>query len=159
MANYIMDLRKIVGHRTLIQCAGSVIIVDDKGRILLGQRTDNHLWGYAGGSVEIDEKVEDTAKRELFEETGLYADSMEFFMVNSGPEVHYVYPNGDEVSNIEIIYICRDYHGTLKRQEEEISDLRFFDVEDVTLDMISPPIRPVIDKFLKEAKNDRKNKG
>lgn len=159
MANYIMDLRKIVGHRTLIQCAGSVIIVDDKGRILLGQRTDNHLWGYAGGSVEIDEKVEDTARRELFEETGLYADSMEFFMVNSGPEVHYVYPNGDEVSNIEIIYICRDYHGTLKRQEEEISDLRFFDVEDVTLDMISPPIRPVIDKFLKEAKNDRKNKG
>lgn len=159
MANYIMDLRKIVGHRTLIQCAGSVIIVDDKGRILLGQRTDNHLWGYAGGSVEIDEKVEDTAKRELFEETGLYADSMEFFMVNSGPEVHYVYPNGDEVSNIEIIYICRNYHGTLKRQEEEISDLRFFDVEDVTLDMISPPIRPVIDKFLKEAKNDRKNKG
>ncbi len=157
MANYIMDLRKIVGHRTLIQCAGSVIIVDEKGRILLGQRTDNHLWGYAGGSVEIDEKVEDTARRELFEETGLYADSMEFFMVNSGPEVHYVYPNGDEVSNIEIIYICRDYHGTLKRQEEEISDLRFFDVEDVTLDMISPPIRPVIDKFLKEAKNDRNN--
>lgn len=46
-------------------------------------------------------------------------------MVNSGPEVHYVYPNGDEVSNIEIIYVCRKYHGELKRQEEEIEELKF----------------------------------
>ena len=54
----------------------------------------------------IDEKVEDCAKRELQEEMGLIADELEFFMVNSGKEVHYIYPNGDEVSNIEIIYLC-----------------------------------------------------
>lgn len=29
-------------------------------------------------------------------------------MINSGPEVHYVYPNGDEVSNVEIIYLCKN---------------------------------------------------
>ncbi len=27
MSNYIMDLRKIVGHRTLIQCAASIICI------------------------------------------------------------------------------------------------------------------------------------
>ena len=27
MSGYIMDLRKVVGHRTLMQCAASVIIV------------------------------------------------------------------------------------------------------------------------------------
>ena len=111
MSGYISDMRKLVGHRTLIQCAASVICVDGNGRLLLGKRTDNHLWGYAGGSLEIDEKVEDCAKRELFEETGIIADELEFFYISSGKETHYVYPNGDEVSNVEIIYICRSFHG------------------------------------------------
>ena len=70
MGGYIQDLRKIVGHRTLIQCAASIICINKQGHILLGKRTDNHQWGYAGGSVEIDEKVEDAARREFFEETG-----------------------------------------------------------------------------------------
>lgn len=148
MSGYIMDLRKLVGHRTLIQAAGSVIVVNEKGELLLGRRTDNHLWGYAGGSVEIDERVEDCAARELFEEMGVEAEELEFFMVNSGPEVHYVYPNGDEVSNVEIIYICRKYHGELRAQPEEIEELRFFAPEEIGMDMISPPIRAAVQKYL-----------
>lgn len=150
MSNYIMDLRKIVGHRTLIQCAASIICINKNGEILLGKRTDNHKWGYAGGSVEIDEKVEDAARREFFEETGLIADEIEFFFINSGPEVHYIYPNGDEVSNIEIVYLCRKYHGTLKRQESEMDELRFFRADEIDLEMISPPIRPVISYLLEK---------
>ena len=148
MSGYIMDLRKLVGHRTLIQAAGSVIVVNEKGELLLGRRTDNHLWGYAGGSVEIDERVEDCAARELFEEMGVEAEELEFFMVNSGPEVHYVYPNGDEVSNVEIIYICRKYHGELRAQPEEIEELRFFAPEEIGMDMISPPMRAAVQKYL-----------
>lgn len=148
MSNYIMDLRKIVGHQTLMQTAASIIIINEKGQILLGKRTDNHMWAYAGGSVEIDEKVEDCAKRELLEEMGLVAEEMELFMISSGPEIHYIYPNGDEVSNIEIIYLCRKYHGELRAQKEEMSELRFWDVEDIDLEMISPPIRPVLKKLL-----------
>lgn len=147
---YIMDLRKVVGHRTLIQCAASIIIENEQGQILLGKRTDNHMWGYSGGSIEIDEKVEDCAKRELYEEMGLVADELEFFMINSGPEVHYVYPNGDEVSNIEIIYICRKYHGEIKKQDEELDELRFFDIDE--LPIISPPIRPVFEAYVRMRK-------
>ena len=144
---YIMDLREHVGHAPLLQCAGSIIIENEKGEILLGRRTDNHLWGYAGGSVELGESVEECARRELFEETGLTAGKMELFMVNSGPETHYIYPNGDEVYNVEIIYLCRDYTGEPKRQEEEIDELRFFAPEEISLEMISPPIRPVFRRF------------
>ena len=155
MGDYILDLRKIVEHRTLLQCAASVICADPEGRILLGLRTDNHQWGYAGGAVEIDEKVEDAAKRELFEETGLTADELEFFCVNSGPEAHYIYPNGDEVSNIEIVYLCRQYHGTLKPQLSEISELRFFAADEIDLGMISPPIRHVMRNYLETVRAGR----
>ena len=71
MSGYIMDLRKIVGHRPLLQVGASVIVEDEKGRVLLQKRTDNHCWGYPGGSTELDERVEDAAARELREETGL----------------------------------------------------------------------------------------
>jgi len=122
--------------------------VNEEGQILLGRRTDNHKLSYAGGSVEIDEVVEDCAKRELYEEMGLVAEELEFFMVNSGPQVHYIYPNGDEVSNIEIIYVCHKYHGTLAPQPEEMSELAFWNVEEIDLEEISPPIRPVVKKFI-----------
>lgn len=155
MSNYIMDLRKVVGHAPLLQCAGSVIIENEKGEILLGKRTDNHKWGYAGGSIELNETVEECAKRELFEEMGLIADELEFFMVNSGPEVHYIYPNGDEVYNVEIIYLCRKYHGTLKRQEEEVEELCFFALADIPAE-ISDPIAPVVRKYIEMRKTQEK---
>ncbi len=154
MTGYIQNMRKYVGHETIIQCAASVIIVDKKGRILLGKRSDNHMWGYAGGAVEIDERVEECAMRELMEEMGLTAEELEFFYINSGPETHYIYPNGDEVSNVEIIYICRKWSGTPKSQDGELTELRFFEPCEVELRNISPPIRPVIKKFLEEVKKE-----
>lgn len=147
---YIMDLRRFVGHGPLLQCAGSVIIENERGEILLGRRTDNHLWGYAGGAMELGESIEDCARRELWEEMGLIADEMEFLTVNSGPEAHYVYPNGDEVYNVEIVYVCRKYHGQLRRQEEEMEALAFFPID--ALPEISPPIRPVLRKYLEQRK-------
>ena len=152
MTGYIAEMRKIVGHKTIIQCAASIICVDKDGRILLGKRSDNKKWGYSGGAVEIDEYVEDCAKRELFEEMGLVAEELEFFFVNSGPEAHYIYPNGDEVSNFEVIYLCRKWHGEPKSLDGEMLDLRFFACDEIDLSEISPPIRRVIEKYITDCK-------
>lgn len=148
MTGYMSEIRKFVGHRTVIQCAASIICVDDNGRILLGLRSDNHKWGYSGGSVEIDEYVEECAKRELKEEMGLVADELEFFCVNSGPEAHYIYPNGDEVSNFEIVYICRNWHGTPDAEDGEMKKLKFFSCDEIDIEMISPPTRKVVEKYI-----------
>ena len=152
MTGYIQEMRKLVGHRTIIQCAASVICVDASGRALLGRRSDNRLWGYSGGSAEIDERAEDCARRELQEEMGLTADELEFFFLNSGPETHYIYPNGDEVSNFEIVYLCRRWHGEPMARDGEMEELRFFSPDEIDLMMISPPIRPVMSAFIRRAK-------
>ena len=148
MTGYIAEMRKLVGHRTIMQCAASIMCVDGQGRLLLGRRTDNHLWGYSGGSMEIDEKAEDCARRELQEEMGLIADEIEFFCVNSGPETHYIYPNGDEVSNFEIVFICRKWSGDPRSTDGEMEELRFFSCDEIDLSEISPPIRPVVKAYI-----------
>lgn len=146
-----MEMRKAVGHRPILQVGASVIVEDPQGRILLEKRTDNHCWGYPGGSVELDEVVEDAARRELLEETGLCAGKLELFGIYSGPGTHYVYPNGDEVSNVDIVYLCRDYSGTLSRQAEEVDELRFFLLQEVP-DRLSPPIRCVVLDWIEKQK-------
>ncbi len=155
MSNYIMDLRKLVGHRPLLQVGASVIVENKKEQILLQKRTDNHCWGYAGGSVELDEVVEEAAKRELYEETGLIAESMELFGIFSGKDTHYIYPNGDEVSNVDIVYICKQYSGELRCQIEEVEELCFFSADDLP-NNISPPIRKVVEEW-KKRKSDNRN--
>lgn len=111
MSDYIMDLRKIVGHRPLLQVGASVIVEDEKGRILLQKRSDNHCWGYAGGSVELDETVE------------------------------------DEVSNIDIVYICRNHTGTLRKQENEVEELKFFALNEIPK-KISPSIQKPLNQWI-----------
>ena len=152
MSDYILDLRKTVGHRPLLQVGASVIVEDEAGRILLQRRSDNHRWGYAGGSVELDERVEDAARRELFEETGLTAHSMTLFGVFSGPELHYRYPNGDEVSNVDIVYLCKSYSGTLAPQRDEVDELRFFPAEALPED-IMPPNIPILAEWLRRKRS------
>ena len=126
MSDYIMDMRKRVGHDPLMQCGASVIVVNEKGELLLQKRTDNGKWAYAGGSVELYERVEEAAARELQEETGLIADELTLLGVFSGPEMAYVYPNGDQVSNVDVVFICRKYHGELLCEKGEVEQLAFF---------------------------------
>jgi 8-oxo-dGTP diphosphatase len=51
----------------------AVIVVKDK-KVLLGRRINSHgsgTWQFPGGHLEFKESIEDCARREVFEETGL----------------------------------------------------------------------------------------
>jgi mutator protein MutT len=151
MNEYIKSLRKFVGHAPIIVCGASVILVNSNGEILLQKRRDNGCWGVHGGAVELGEETEEAAKRELLEETGLTANSLELFGVFSGKDMHYVYPNGDEVYIIDIVYICRDYSGVLKAEQSEVSELRFFAVDNLP-ENISPPQRKPLMRYVERKK-------
>ncbi|HCQ90626.1 MAG TPA: DNA mismatch repair protein MutT, partial [Clostridium sp.] len=94
--NYVEELRSIVGHRPLILVGAVVIIIDNRNRILLQKRktTSYGMWGIPGGLMELGESTEDTARREVLEETGLTVGKVKLIDVFSGPESLVKVPNG-----------------------------------------------------------------
>jgi len=149
--SYIMDLRKVVGSRPLIMVGANVILLDSNNRILLQLRTDNHSWGLPGGSMELGENLEDVAKRELKEETGLITNNLSLFNIFSGEEFYYKYPHGDEVYNVVATFICTDYEGTLQKDTVEVKDLKYFPLNELPSN-ISPPDVPIIRLFIETFK-------
>ena len=96
MADYVRELRKLIGSRPIMLCGAGVIVINSRGEILLQHRIDNSLWGFPGGAVELGETVEQTAAREVFEETGIEVEKLKLLGVYSGQDTYYKYPNGDK---------------------------------------------------------------
>ena len=147
MPEWLKNLRKLVGNMPIVLCGATIIAENSKGEILLQQRSDNGCWGLPGGCVDFGEVVEDAARRELLEETGIAAGLIELFGVFSGKEMHYVYPNGDEVSVVDIVYICRDFTGEARADLTESLNAKFFSVDSLPQN-ISPPNVPVLKKYI-----------
>jgi len=145
---YIMDLRKYVGKRPILMPAAGAAIINENNEILLQRRTDNKCWGIPGGSMELGETFEETATREVKEETGLSVNRLELFNIFSGEDLHYIYPNGDEVYITTAVFLCTDYSGDLKRDEEETLELKFFKLNDLPVEReLNPPDRIIISKL------------
>ncbi len=145
--DYILELRQFIGHRPILMVGAAILVVDAQNRLLLMKRSDSGLWGPPGGSTEPGERVEEAAKRETAEETGLEIGEMSLFGVFSGPELYYKYPNGDEVYNVTIVYLSRDFNGEVNLDGEH-TEYRWFALDDIPAPKhISPPIVPVIEQF------------
>ncbi len=143
---YLLELRKLVGLRPLLMVGAAALIVDEQDRLLLRKRSDSGCWGLPGGAVELGEAVETAARRDVREETGLELGELALFGVFSGPELFYRYPNGDEVYNVTIVTLTRDWRGEVRLNGEH-TDWRWFDPEDIP-ENNSPPIQPVIEQFV-----------
>ena len=142
MSDYIKYIREKVGN-DLILLVGCSIFVYRDGKVLLQRRRDNGCWGSHGGYMELGETTEEAARRELLEETGLTAGKLELLGVFSGPDMMHTYPNGDKVNIVDISYICTDFSGELLVQTEELTELRWFDIDDIPGDISPPDKRPV----------------
>lgn len=141
--NYLADLRALVGSRPLFMVGAGVLLLDEQNRVLLQHRTDSHDWSTPGGACELGESLEQTARRELLEETGLEVGELRLFTVLSGSEYYYRYPNGDEVYNVSAMYLGRYAGETLRLDPEETKDVQFF-----ALDRLPPLMGPVNQKAL-----------
>ncbi|MBS1953830.1 MAG: NUDIX hydrolase [Cyanobacteria bacterium SZAS-4] len=146
MNGYISELRKTVGNRPLIVTGACVFIENADGHILLQGRTDNGTWGLPGGSLELDESLEDCARREVLEETGLALLSLEFFAAFSGRDHVYTCPNGDVVHNVSIAFRSKDYIGKLEPDGKEGTKLKFFALDSLPAEL-NPNDKPMLERY------------
>ena len=117
---YIQYLRQYVGHNPILTAGTGLLVFNEKNEVLMELRTDFNSWGFPGGSMELGESFEETAKRELEEETGLIIDDMKLLEVLSGKDTYREYPNGDKLYDITAVFEVCKYHGTLKIGESRV---------------------------------------
>lgn len=102
-----MALDDRISHIPFIQTGSSIIVRNEKGEILLQQRSDNGRWGLPGGCQDLGENLRTTAVRELFEETGIKVNEEDLVLIDtlSGEARKRSYPNGDIVYNNSSLYL------------------------------------------------------
>lgn len=127
---YYKEIRKYVGHKPLILPGAVVCIINEKNDILLQQRP-NGTWGLPGGLMDLGESMEETARREVKEETGLNIGELILLGVFSGEEFFVRIENGDEFYALTVVYMTRDYDGTITIDEKESMDMNFFSLKNL----------------------------
>ncbi len=123
--DYIKTIRSIVGHEPIRSVSTGIIIENELGEILLQKRSDNGLYGIPGGSLELDEKIIDGLKEEVFEETGIRVNNPRLIGIYSGNEQAFCYPNGDITFYVSFVFYERIPTPKLSLNEESLV-LEFF---------------------------------
>lgn len=129
--SYIGNLRKFVGHQPLINIGATVIVMNENNEVLLNLRSDTNTWGIIGGGMELGESLEQTAARELYEETNLTAECFELLDLLSGENLYFKYPNGDETYTVIALYRAVNVSGELKINDGESCKLRYFPLDEL----------------------------
>lgn len=158
--SYIKDLRKYVGHEPILTAGVGLFVFNNQNKVLMQLRTDYNQWGFPGGAMDLGESFEETAIRELKEETNLNIKEMKMLKVLSGKDTYREYPNGDKLYDITAIFVVTDYDGVLKVNDDESSKLDWFSIDKLPENMTSHT-KNYIEKFgsiLEEAQSIHKNK-
>lgn len=133
--SYIQNLRGAVGHAPLISTGAAGLIYNISAQLLLVYRSDTHLWGLPAGSKELNESLEETAAREVLEETGVHATSLTFKNILSGPTMQFDYPNGDQIDAVIAVYQGFTHDTGVVPQIGETEKVAFFDLEHLPNEM------------------------
>ena len=127
--DYIKYIRDKVGSDTIILNGSGCIIVNESGDILLHKRRDCEQWGFMGGFVELGEFVEETAVREVFEESGVHVKIDSLFGVYS--KYFTEFGNGDKAQVIVHVFIAHETGGEMVAENAESLEVRYFDVNNL----------------------------
>jgi 8-oxo-dGTP pyrophosphatase MutT (NUDIX family) len=128
---FIKTLRAKIGTELLQVPTVSVLVHDDRNRILLVQDKPSGLWGPPGGIVDPHELPSDAAVREVWEEAGVYVTLTQLLGVFAGERFSVRYPNGDQLAGVETVFAARVINGVPRADQEETSDARLFDPSDI----------------------------
>ena len=111
----------------LILVGAVVLVINENRYVLLQQRTEPYgKWGLPGGLMELSESPEETAFREVYEETGIKVKNLRLINVFSGANYFTKLANGDEFQSVTTAYYTDEYDGDFVMNKEEAVQLKFF---------------------------------
>jgi 8-oxo-dGTP diphosphatase len=120
---------------------GSALLVrDEANRILLGQRNKDPLrgsWVIPGGKIHAFESIAGAAAREIEEETGLsveVGDQFRVYEIINPPNEHRI-----------VIYSWGKARAGIPKASDDLSDVRFFSVEELGDVPLTPLVRGVLE--------------
>ena len=106
---------------------GATAVVVEHGKILLTKREDFEVWCLPGGHTDPGESTAETARRELFEETGIEIALDRFVglysRIGADPTIHLS------------VYSAHPIGGTLRPQADEVIDIGYFAPDDLPADL------------------------
>lgn len=115
---------------------GVGVIVVHEGRVLLGRRLGSHgagSWQFPGGHLEAFESVEECARREVREETGL-----EIGVLCRGPYTEDLFP--EEGKHYVTLFVTAHAHTGVAeaREPDRAADWRWFDWDGLPEPLFTP---------------------
>ena len=98
-------------------------------QVLLIRHKNGGHWGFPKGHVEDRETEEETARREIWEETGLEVEPEGLIGVYT--DYYDEYPGGDKAQAILFFFALKVVGGTLSEGDSEILELKWFAPEHI----------------------------
>lgn len=138
--SYVKDLRQMVGHTPLVLNGSSVLIFRPDGHLLLQQRNEpQRRWGLLGGLMDLGESAQETAVREVREESSIELDphALQLVGVYSGAHHRVVAPNGDVFYAVITAYAVQVGDATPKINNAESTAMGWFALDDLPKPLVS----------------------
>ncbi|GIF07311.1 NUDIX hydrolase [Actinoplanes siamensis] len=115
-SEYVQKLRARVGHDLLMFPTVSAIVLNDRGELLLHQRSDTARWALIAGLMDPGEQPADAVVREVEEETAVQIKIDRL----AGVVAHNVtYQNGDRCQMVNTFFRCRAVGGDARVNDSE----------------------------------------
>jgi 8-oxo-dGTP pyrophosphatase MutT (NUDIX family) len=150
--SYVGQIRKLIGHKKLIHPSVRAIIQDENGRVLFIKRREQNRWGMPAGSMELDESIFETLKREVKEEIGIDVINATLIAIYTGPDKSIRNEFGDEYQMFEFLFLVDEWNGAILKETNESNNAEFF-----PLDKIPQGSNEFWDNHNKEIIGDLKN--
>lgn len=127
---FVLTLRAKIGHDPMPLNGGMAAVLDERGRVLLVRRSDNHRWTLVTGCIDPGEQPAVGMLREIEEETGVIAAVERLVLVNTDDHLSSA-PNGDLIWWTIFGFRCRYVSGEARVNDEESIDVGWFDPADM----------------------------
>ena len=124
-------VRPFIGTALYSGVGASVIIKRDDGRILMLQHVGESGWRAPAGFCDLGENVAQTAVRKVWKETTLQIKPVSIMAVHATPQLNVVYPNGDQVRNVGIVFRAQMQAGSLNVNNHEIAAAAWMRADDI----------------------------